>query len=594
MTEDASWRIPGKKELLPTAGVYTKERIARLFRRILMLLSTGLRMNVISSLAEGDRVALGSLPRRPEERSPLSAEYRLLAGVQGGKICAVREYLNTQHAHGYGAPQTRERKYASATHVRTLVTVADIEMESTRQTADCMVGVQNELIAREPIFHRAEQGTTRAVFDQMIGCGFLGCRASGQRYSKQYVLDTLEQRYAEPHEDVWRAEDFYCQEIAPKNYLFTYALYQAQVTRRATIWRRTPDGWSIVITRVPLSKPSEYRSRNEDAAIPDTEFQRTGLACGAMLVCASVLVAACATMDAKQPALRATPALRPVNAAAMQGAVERLAKEMLVPGAVVILRTPNGNFATTYGVTTYRGTVPTGFEQHVRVGSNTKTWTGTVILQQIQEGLLGLNDPVSKYRPDVPNGGQITIEHLLAMRSGLHNYTTTLQLNRTLDEQPAKAWTQDELLALGYKNRRTSRPGGSLLSNTNTVLLGLIAEQREGGKPLAAIMRDRLFAPLGLKNTLFPTSRQRYPRAHARLHVRKQRADDGLAAFSAERHAGRGPRGHARARRLHRGEPVVGLGGRRGHLHRQRPRRLGGGIGQRQAAEPRLAGPAAR
>jgi D-alanyl-D-alanine carboxypeptidase len=226
-----------------------------------------------------------------------------------------------------------------------------------------------------------------------------------------------------------------------------------------------------------------------------------------MLVCASALLAACATMDAKQPALRAAPALRSVNAAEMQGTVERLAKENLVPGAVVILRTPNGNFATTYGVTTYRGTVPTGFEQHVRVGSNTKTWTGTVILQQVQEGLLRLNDPVSKYRPDVPNGDNITIEQLLTMRSGLYNYSTTLELNRTLDDQPTKAWTQAELLALAYKYSKANftPSGGSFsYSNTNTVLLGLIAEQREGGKPLAAIMRDRLFAPLGLRNTLFP------------------------------------------------------------------------------------------
>ena len=44
--------------------------------------------------------------------------------------------------------------------------------------------------------------------------------------------------------------------------------------------------------------------------------------------------------------------LLPIDAVAMQGTVERLAKEMLVPGAVVILRTPNGDFATTYGVTT--------------------------------------------------------------------------------------------------------------------------------------------------------------------------------------------------------------------------------------------------
>jgi D-alanyl-D-alanine carboxypeptidase len=195
---------------------------------------------------------------------------------------------------------------------------------------------------------------------------------------------------------------------------------------------------------------------------------------------------------------------RPAKAA-MQGAVERLAKEMLVPGAVVILRTPNGDFTTTYGVTTYRGMVPTGFEQHLRVGSNTKTWTGTVILQQVQEGLLKLGDPVSKYRPDVPNGQNMTIEQLLAMRSGLHNYTTTPELNQTLDDQPAKAWTLRELLNLGNKYQPDFTPGAKFgYSNTNTVLLGLIAQQCDGGKPLAAIMRDRLFTPLGLKNTLFP------------------------------------------------------------------------------------------
>ncbi|HVE88783.1 MAG TPA: serine hydrolase domain-containing protein, partial [Burkholderiaceae bacterium] len=214
----------------------------------------------------------------------------------------------------------------------------------------------------------------------------------------------------------------------------------------------------------------------------------------------TAVAAACTAVGTKPSALR------PIDAAAMQGTVERLAKEMLLSGAVVILRTPTGNFTSTYGVTTYRGSVPTGVDQHVRVGSNTKTWTGTVILQLVQEGRLRLDDQVSKYRPDVPNGANITIEQLLAMRSGLFNYTTTLELNQTLDTQPAKAWTQAELLALAYKHPPVFAPPGSEFnySNTNTVLLGLIAEQLEGGKPLAAIMRDRLFAPLGMKNTLFP------------------------------------------------------------------------------------------
>ncbi len=187
---------------------------------------------------------------------------------------------------------------------------------------------------------------------------------------------------------------------------------------------------------------------------------------------------------------------------AMQDTVEQSAKEMLVPGAVVILRTPKGNCDITYGVTTYGGTVPTGFDQHLRVGSNTKTWTGTVVLQQVQEGLLELEAPVSKYRPDVPNGRSITIEDLLSMRSGLFNYSETLELNRTLDDQPRKAWKPDELLALAFKQEQCP-PGTSFsYSNTNTILLGLIAEQLEKGKSLAAIMRDRLFVPLGLTNTL--------------------------------------------------------------------------------------------
>ena len=113
MTEDATWRIPGKQELLPTAGLYTKERIARLFRRMLDALPTGLRMNVISSLAEGDRVALEVTSSGDLKNGRLyRQEYHFLLEFRDGKICAVREYLDTQHAHDVWiaeAPNT-ERK----------------------------------------------------------------------------------------------------------------------------------------------------------------------------------------------------------------------------------------------------------------------------------------------------------------------------------------------------------------------------------------------------------------------------------------------------------------------------------------------------
>ena len=100
MTDDATWRIPGKKELSPTAGLYTKANIEKLFRRMLAGLTGGLRMTLVSAIAEGDRVAAevvssGDLKNGRQYRQ----EYHFLLEFQDGKIRAVREYLDTQHAH---------------------------------------------------------------------------------------------------------------------------------------------------------------------------------------------------------------------------------------------------------------------------------------------------------------------------------------------------------------------------------------------------------------------------------------------------------------------------------------------------------------
>jgi hypothetical protein len=100
MTDDATWRIPGKKELTPTAGVYSKERIGRLFRRMVDNLTGGLRMSVVSAIAEGDRVAVEAISSGDLRNGRLyRQEYHIIMEFRDGKICAVREYLDTQHAH---------------------------------------------------------------------------------------------------------------------------------------------------------------------------------------------------------------------------------------------------------------------------------------------------------------------------------------------------------------------------------------------------------------------------------------------------------------------------------------------------------------
>jgi hypothetical protein len=130
-------------------------------------------------------------------------------------------------------------------------------MEPTLSTAPHLRAVLDELKRREPIFHRPELGTTRADFENMTDLSFWEVGASGRRYSREFILDTLENRMLQGFEDVWETLDFHCLQIAPDNYLVTYTLLQgARVTRRATLWRRTSSGWKILYHQGTVVDPA--------------------------------------------------------------------------------------------------------------------------------------------------------------------------------------------------------------------------------------------------------------------------------------------------------------------------------------------------
>ena len=108
--------------------------------------------------------------------------------------------------------------------------------------------VLEQLMQREPVFHRLEAGARRADLENMTDPQFFEIGASGRRYDRGYVLDLLERRLEDPGEDVWEASDFHCVELARDTYLVTYALLQQKqrVTRRCSIWRRSGPDWKIV------------------------------------------------------------------------------------------------------------------------------------------------------------------------------------------------------------------------------------------------------------------------------------------------------------------------------------------------------------
>lgn len=108
--------------------------------------------------------------------------------------------------------------------------------------------VLHELVQREPIFHRPEFGRTRRDFAAQIVDDYWEVGASGQRYSRDVVLDILERRHSvHVAEDDWRTSEFEVTEIAPDNYLLTYLLQQGErYSRRATLWRHSDAGWQAV------------------------------------------------------------------------------------------------------------------------------------------------------------------------------------------------------------------------------------------------------------------------------------------------------------------------------------------------------------
>ena len=142
------------------------------------------------------------------------------------------------------------------------------------------------------------------------------------------------------------------------------------------------------------------------------------------------------------------------------------------------------------------------------IGSNTKTFTSVLALQQVDRGKLNLDAPVDKYLPGVvPNGKNITVRMLLNHTSGLFSYTGDPDFFTELANDPQHVWTEKELLDVAFKHQPNFAPGASWsYSNTNYTLIGLILK-RQTGMSLADLVEQRIARPLHLSHTYFADPR---------------------------------------------------------------------------------------
>ena len=134
-----------------------------------------------------------------------------------------------------------------------------------------------------------------------------------------------------------------------------------------------------------------------------------------------------------------------------------------------------------------------------RIGSITKTFTATVILQLVEEKKLSLNTMLSRYFPQIPNANRISIEALLRHRSGLFNITDAPDVSEWIQQPQTRKQMLDRFVTHGTIFEPNER---SEYANTNFILLSYIAEEIEN-KSFAAIIATRIAQPLKLDRTAY-------------------------------------------------------------------------------------------
>jgi CubicO group peptidase (beta-lactamase class C family) len=149
---------------------------------------------------------------------------------------------------------------------------------------------------------------------------------------------------------------------------------------------------------------------------------------------------------------------------------------------MVLVEVPDQGFWTeAFGVSDLRTGRPMSVQNRMRIGDITKTFTGSAILQLVDRGLIGLDDPVARYQPDVPNGDHITIRQVMNMTSGLFNTIEDVGLNTALDANPTRTWLPEEVLEIAYAHPPYFAPGqGWHYSHTDYDILGQIVQRVSG------------------------------------------------------------------------------------------------------------------
>jgi D-alanyl-D-alanine carboxypeptidase len=182
----------------------------------------------------------------------------------------------------------------------------------------------------------------------------------------------------------------------------------------------------------------------------------------------------------------------------LDGAIAEQMREEDLPGVVVGVWVPGeGRYVVARGKANLKSGEKRDLHDPFRIGSITKTFVATAILQLVEEGRLSKTDKLAKWYPDFPNADKITIEHLLRMQSGIVDpHEPFEQLSSPEEVMEATARLGGAFLAPGQRTE---------YRNVNYLILGEIVSKVSGNDTGDQIEKS-ILKPLGMKDTVYPTN----------------------------------------------------------------------------------------
>ncbi len=146
------------------------------------------------------------------------------------------------------------------------------------------------------------------------------------------------------------------------------------------------------------------------------------------------------------------------------------------------------------------GNAPTATDVF-RIGSITKVFTSAATLTLVEDGVVDLDAPASRYVSRVPVPDDVTVRDLLRHTSGIYNYTDDPDFIPSTFDAPDRFWTPEEVVAVVVDQPSLFEPGSEFrYSNTNYVILGVLIEEVTG-QQYHEVLRERIISPLGLSST---------------------------------------------------------------------------------------------